>query len=187
VHTALSFPLIGEDVLITGAGPIGMMAVAIARHAGARRIVVTDLNDYRLAIAKSLGADAAINISRESVREVMPSLGITSGFDVTLEMSGSPKALSSAVDLSYHGGKIVLLGILPKTAEIDWHQVIFKGLQIKGIYGREMFDTWYKMGAMLQSGLDLSPVITHKFAFDDYQKGFEAMISGNCGKVVLEL
>lgn len=187
VHTALSYNLLGEDVLITGAGPIGMMAVAIARHAGAKNVVITDLNDYRLDIAKSMGADAAVNITRESLKEVMPKLGIKYGFDVILEMSGNARALSSAIDVAFHGAKIALLGILPKHTEIDWHQVIFKGLFIKGIYGREMFDTWYKMGAMLQSGLDVSPVITHKFAFEDYQKGFEAMISGNCGKVILEL
>jgi threonine 3-dehydrogenase len=187
VHTALSYSLIGEDVLITGAGPIGLMAVAIARHAGARNVVITDLNDFRLDIAKKMGANAAVNVAKQSLKEVLPSLDIKYGFDVILEMSGSPKALSSAIDVAFHGAKIALLGILPKHTEIDWHQVIFKGLFIKGIYGREMFDTWYKMGAMLQSGLDVSSVITHKYAFEDYQKGFEAMISGNCGKVILEL
>lgn len=187
VHTALSYSLIGEDVLITGAGPIGLMAVAIARHAGARNVVITDLNDFRLDIAKKMGANAAVNVAKQSLKEVLPSLDIKYGFDVILEMSGSPRALSSAIDVAFHGAKIALLGILPKHTEIDWHQVIFKGLFIKGIYGREMFDTWYKMGAMLQSGLDVNAVITHKYAFEDYQKGFEAMISGNCGKVILEL
>jgi threonine 3-dehydrogenase len=187
VHTALSYSLIGEDVLITGAGPIGLMAVAIARHAGARNVVITDLNDFRLDIAKKMGANAAVNVAKQNLKEVLPGLGIKYGFDVILEMSGSPRALASAIDVAFHGAKIALLGILPKHTEIDWHQVIFKGLFIKGVYGREMFDTWYKMGAMLQSGLDVSPVITHKFAFEDYEKGFEAMISGNCGKVILEL
>lgn len=187
VHTALSFNLVGEDVLVTGAGPIGLMAVAIARHCGARNVVITDLNDYRLDLAKKLGANAAVNISRQSLKDVISSLGIKYGFDVILEMSGSPKALSSAIDAAFHGARIALLGILPKHTEIDWHQVIFKGLTLKGIYGREMFDTWYKMGAMLQSGLNIKPVITHKFAFEDYQKGFDSMISGNCGKVILEM
>jgi threonine 3-dehydrogenase len=187
VHTALSYSLIGEDVLITGAGPIGIMAVAIAKHAGARNVVITDLNDYRLDLAKKMGATFAVNVARQSLKEVMPSLDIKYGFDVILEMSGSPRALSTAIDVAFHGAKFALLGILPKDTEIDWHQVIFKSLSFKGVYGREMFDTWYKVGAMLQSGLDVSPVITHKFAFDDYHKGFEAMISGNCGKVILEL
>lgn len=187
VHTALSFDLIGEDVLITGAGPIGLMAAAIARHVGARNVVITDINEYRLNLARKLKINAAVNVQKESLLEVMPKLGIHHGFDVILEMSGNPRALSSAVDLCYHGAKIALLGILPKEAPIDWHQVIFKGLIIKGIYGREMFETWYKMAAMLQSGLDVSSCITHKFAFDDFQKAFDVMMTGNSGKVILEL
>lgn len=187
VHTALSYDLIGEDVLITGAGPIGLMAAAIAKHVGARNVVITDLNDFRLDLARKMGVNAAVNVQKESLKEVMSKLGIKHGFDVVLEMSGNSRALASAIDSTFHGAKIALLGILPKNTEIDWHQVIFKGLTIKGIYGREMFETWYKMSAMLQSGLDVSPVITHRFAFDDYQKGFDAMLSGNSGKVILEL
>lgn len=187
VHTALSFDLVGEDVLITGAGPIGLMAVAIAKHAGARNVVITDTNDFRLDLAKKLGADAAVNILTTQLRDVMSDLKINYGFDVILEMSGNPDALRSALDVAFHGAHIALLGILPQNASIDWHQVIFKGLFIKGIYGREIFATWHKMTAMLESGLDISPVITHRFAFEDYQKGFEAMMSGKCGKVILDL
>lgn len=185
-HSALSFDLVGEDVLITGAGPIGMMAVAICRHVGARNIVVTDLNDYRLDLAHSLGATAAINVRNQTLETSMKELGIT-GFDVGLEMSGSAQAFESMLENMYHGGRIALLGILPSSAQIDWDQVIFKGLILKGIYGREMFETWYKMQTMLQSGLDISPVLTHKFPFDEFQNGFDAMLSGNCGKVILEL
>lgn len=187
VHTALSFDLVGEDVLITGAGPIGVMAVAIAKKVGARNVVITDVNDYRLDLAKKVGATEAINIQKTSIKEVFPKLNIKYGFDVILEMSGNADALRSAIDVSFYGAHIALLGILPQNALIDWHQVIFKGLFIKGIYGREIFNTWYKMIALLESGLDISPVITHRFAFEDYQKGFEAMMSGKCGKVVLEL
>ncbi|MDR3623904.1 MAG: L-threonine 3-dehydrogenase [Chlamydiales bacterium] len=188
VHTALSFSLIGEDVLITGAGPLGLMAVAIAKFAGARNVVITDMNEYRLDLAKKMGATAAVNIQKENLRSVMTSLGIKYGFDVILEMSGSSKALSSAIDVAFHGACIVLLGILPKhNSDIDWHQVIFKCLNIKGIYGREMFGTWYKMIAMLQSGLNIAPVITHKVPLSEFQIGFDAMLSGTCGKVILEI
>lgn len=185
-HTALSFNLVGEDVLITGAGPIGIMAVAIARHVGARHIVITDVNDYRLELARKMGATRAVNVSRENLQGVMDELRMTEGFDVGLEMSGVPSAFSSMLTHMNHGGKIALLGIPPSNTAIDWNQVIFKGLEIKGIYGREMFETWYKMVSMLQSGLDLSPIITHHYAVDDYQAGFEAMLSGQSGKVILD-
>ncbi|WP_374336180.1 L-threonine 3-dehydrogenase [Leeia sp.] len=185
-HTALSFNLVGEDVLITGAGPIGIMAVAIARHVGARHIVITDVNDYRLELARKMGATHAVNVSRENLQDVMDELRMTEGFDVGLEMSGVPSAFSSMLTHMNHGGKIALLGIPPSNTAIDWNQVIFKGLEIKGIYGREMFETWYKMVSMLQSGLDLSPIITHHYAVDDYQAGFEAMLSGQSGKVILD-
>ncbi len=186
VHTALSFNLVGEDVLITGAGPIGIMAVAIARHVGARHVVITDVNDYRLDLARRMGATRAVNAARESLRDVMQDLGMTEGFDVGLEMSGVPSAFADMLACMNHGGKVALLGIPPSHTVIDWNQVIFKGLEIKGIYGREMYETWYKMVAMLQSGLDLSPIITHRFAAADYRPGFEAMLSGNSGKVILD-
>ena len=185
-HTALSFNLVGEDVLITGAGPIGIMAAAIARHVGARHVVITDVNDYRLALAKRMGATRALNVSRENLRDAMSDLHMTEGFDVGLEMSGVPSAFSSMLECMNHGGKVALLGIPPSPMAIDWNQVIFKGLEIKGIYGREMFETWYKMVAMLQSGLDLKPLITHHFAVEDYQAGFAAMLSGQSGKVILD-
>jgi threonine 3-dehydrogenase len=185
-HTALSFDLVGEDVLITGAGPIGAMAAAIARHVGARNVVITDINDYRLELARKMGATRAVNVVRESLGDVMRELRMTEGFDVGLEMSGVPTAFTSMLDHMNHGGKIALLGIPPSQTAIDWNQVIFKGLEIKGIYGREMFETWYKMVAMLQSGLDLSPIVTHRFAVDDYQAGFDAMLSGQSGKVILD-
>jgi len=185
-HTALSFNLVGEDVLITGAGPIGIMAAAIARHVGARHVVITDVNDYRLDLARKMGATLALNVERESLRDAMTGLGMTEGFDVGLEMSGAREAFASMLELMNHGGKVALLGIPPPNMPIDWNHVIFKGLEIKGIYGREMFETWYKMVAMLQSGLDLSPVITHRFPVDDYQAGFAAMLSGNSGKVILD-
>jgi threonine 3-dehydrogenase len=184
-HTALSFDMVGEDVLITGAGPIGCMAAAIARHVGARNIVVTDVNDYRLELARRLGATRTVNVASEELRDVMKGLGIVGGFDIGLEMSGSPQAFEQMLDNMYNGGRIALLGILPNGAGIDWDKVIFKGLFLKGIYGREMFETWYKMQTMLLSGLDISPVITHRFKFDDFQKGFDAMLSGSSGKVVL--
>lgn len=184
-HTALSFDLVGEDVLITGAGPIGIMAVAIARHVGARHIVITDVNEYRLDLARKMGATRAVNVAKENLREVMNELGMTEGFDVGLEMSGVPQAFRSMLEAMNHGGKIAMLGIPPSEAAVDWNQVIFKGLIIKGIYGREMYETWYKMVAMIQSGLDLTPILTHRFPVDQYQQGFETMGSGQSGKVVL--
>ena len=186
-HTALSFDMVGEDVIITGAGPIGCMAAAIARHVGARNVVITDVNDYRLALAAKLGANRTVNVSRENLRDVTHELGMVGGFDVGMEMSGSPAAFEQMLDNMYNGGRIALLGILPNGAGIDWDKVIFKGLFLKGIYGREMFETWYKMQTMLLSGLDISPVITHRFSFDDFQAGFDAMLSGQSGKVVLGL
>lgn len=186
VHTALSFDLVGEDVLITGAGPIGIMAVAICKFVGARHVVITDVNPWRLELAKKMGATRAVDVSKESLKDVMKDLGMTEGFDVCLEMSGAPSAFKDMLDNIIHGGKIALLGIPPGDMSINWNDVIFKGLIIKGIYGREMYETWYKMTAIIQAGLDLSPVITHRFGIDDFQKGFDAMLSGQCGKVILE-
>ncbi|HOB19421.1 MAG TPA: L-threonine 3-dehydrogenase [Candidatus Atribacteria bacterium] len=185
VHTALSFDLLGEDVLITGAGPIGIMAVAVAKHAGARHVVITDMNPYRLDLAKSMGATAALDVRTDSIKECMSRLGMKEGFDVGLEMSGSSGAFNDMIDVMCHGGKIALLGIQGKDTAIDWEKVVFNGLTIKGIYGRQMFETWYKMTVMIQSGLDISPVITHRYKVDDYQEAFEVMASGNSGKVVL--
>ncbi|AKE51037.1 L-threonine 3-dehydrogenase [Kangiella geojedonensis] len=184
-HTALSFDLVGEDVLITGAGPIGIMAVAIAKHVGARHVVITDMNDYRLDLAKQMGATRTVNVTQEKLEDVMDELGMKEGFDVGLEMSGAPPAFASMLNTMNHGGKIAMLGIPSSDMAIDWNQVIFKGLVIKGIYGREMYETWYKMIAMLQSGLDLSPVITHRFDIDKFEEGFETMAGGQSGKVVL--
>lgn len=186
VHTALSFNLVGEDVLITGAGPIGIMAVAIAKHVGARHVVITDVNDYRLELARKMGATRAVNVAREDLKAVMQELAMTEGFDVGLEMSGNPQAFRQMLDVMNHGGKVALLGIPPKDTSIDWNQVIFKGLEIKGIYGREMFETWYKMVALIQSGLDITPIITHHFKVDDFEQGFAAMLSGQSGKVILD-
>lgn len=186
VHTALSYDLVGEDILITGGGPIGCMAAAICRFAGARHVVVTDINPYRLELAKKMGATRAVNVSKAELKTVMQELGMTEGFDVGLEMSGAAPAIRQMIDLMRHGGKIAMLGIPPKELAIDWSQVIFKGLFIKGIYGREMYDTWYKMKSMIQSGLDMTAMITHKFKIDDYQKAFEVMASGESGKVVLD-
>jgi len=186
-HTALSFDMVGEDVIITGAGPIGCMAAAIARHVGARNVVITDVNEYRLNLALKLGATRAVNVAKEKLPDVMKELGMVGGFDVGMEMSGSPQAFEQMLENMYNGGRIALLGILPNGAGIDWDKVIFKGLFLKGIYGREMFETWYKMQTMLRSGLDISPVITHHFKFDDFQAGFDAMLSGNSGKVILSL
>ncbi len=186
VHTALSFDLVGEDVLITGAGPIGIMAAAVAKHVGARHVVVTDINPYRLELAKKMGATRAVDVSKENLKDVMDDLGMTEGFDVGLEMSGVPVAFRDMLNKMNHGGKIAMLGIPPQDVAIDWNQVIFKGLVIKGIYGREMFETWYKMASLLQSGLDLSPIITHTFSIDDFQKGFDTMGSGQSGKVILD-
>ncbi len=184
-HTALSFDLVGEDVLITGAGPIGVMAVAIARYAGARHIVITDINDYRLELAMKMGATAALNVTRESLDDTMKKLGMTEGFDVGMEMSGNPQAFRDMLRTMHHGGKIAILGIPPDETSIDWNQVIFKGLILKGIYGREMFETWYKMSSMLQSGLKIEPIITHHFDVDDFQPAFDLMESGQSGKVIL--
>ncbi len=185
-HSALSFDLVGEDVLITGAGPIGIMAVAICRHVGARHVVITDVNDYRLGLAEKMGATRTVNVSRTSVEEVMRELGMREGFDVGLEMSGHPDALHTMLATLHHGGRMALLGIPPGDIPVDWNQVIFKGLVLKGIYGREMFETWYKMTSMLQSGLDISPVITHHYAAADYQTGFDVMRTGQSGKVILD-
>tara|TARA_R110001583_G_C5670499_1_gene410893 strand:+ start:9963 stop:10988 length:1026 start_codon:yes stop_codon:yes gene_type:complete len=185
-HTALSFDLVGEDVLITGAGPIGIMAAAICRHIGARHVVITDVNDYRLELAQKIGVTRAVNVAKENLKTVMQELNMSEGFDVGLEMSGVESAFHSMLDCINHGGKIAMLGIPSHNMAIDWGQVIFKGLIIKGIYGREMYETWYKMSAMLQSGLDLSPIITHRFNIDDFQQGFDAMLSGASGKVILE-
>jgi threonine 3-dehydrogenase len=185
VHTALSFDLVGEDVLITGAGPIGIMAAAVARHVGARNVVITDINTYRLDLAVTMGATRAVNVSNTQLQDVMNELGMTEGFDVGLEMSGVPMALRDMLDKMNNGGKIAMLGIPPNDVAIDWNQVIFKGLTIKGIYGREMFETWYKMASLIQAGLDLQPMVTHQFAIDDFQQGFNTMESGQSGKVVL--
>jgi len=186
VHTALSFDLVGEDVLITGAGPIGIMAAAVCRHVGARHVVITDVNEYRLELAKKMGATCTVNVLNQDLKQVMDSLGMTEGFDVGLEMSGVPSAVQSMLATMNNGGKIAMLGIPPSDMAVDWNQVIFKGLQIKGIYGREMFETWYKMVSLLQSGLDISPIITHQFNINDFQKGFDVMDSGLSGKVILE-
>ncbi len=185
VHTALTYDLVGEDVLITGAGPIGIMAAAVARHVGARHVVITDINPYRLQLAADMGATRAVNVAEESLDTVMSELGMTEGFDVGLEMSGAPQAFDSMLNAMNHGGRVAILGIPPSTMAVDWNQVIFKGLTLKGIYGREMFETWYKMASLIQSGLDLSPMITHRFSVDDFQQGFETMASGQSGKVLL--
>jgi len=184
-HTALSFDMLGEDVLITGAGPIGCMAAAIARHAGARFVVVTDVNPYRLELAKKMGATLTLDVRKETIEDSQKKLGMKEGFDVGLEMSGNPDAFRSMMTNMCHGGKIALLGILPGNAAIDWNTVIFNGLTIKGIYGREMYETWYKMTSMLQTGLDITPIITHHFHYTEYEKGFEVMRSGQSGKVIL--
>jgi threonine 3-dehydrogenase len=185
-HTALSFNLVGEDVLITGAGPIGIMAAAIARHVGARHIVITDVNPYRLQLALRMGATRAVDVSKQTLKQTMAELGMVEGFDVGMEMSGVPSAFRDLLENMNHGGKVALLGIPPSDTAIDWNQVIFKGLEIKGVYGREMFETWYKMVAMLQSGLDLSPILTHRFRVDEFRTGFETMLSGRSGKVILD-
>ncbi len=185
LHTALSFDILGEDVLITGAGPIGLMATAICWHAGARSVVVTDINDYRLDLARTMGATVALNVAERGIGEIMPELKISEGFDVGLEMSGNPAAFQTMVGHMAHGGKIALLGIPPKTLSIDWNKVVFSMLTLKGIYGREMFETWYKMKILLEGGLDIAPVITHRLAAEDFEKGFALMNEGNCGKVIL--
>jgi threonine 3-dehydrogenase len=184
-HTALSFDLVGEDVLITGAGPIGIMAVAIAKYAGARHVVITDINDYRLDLARKMGATAAVNVTTDLMDKTMLDLGMEEGFDVGMEMSGNPQAFRDMLRTMHHGGKVAMLGILPAETAIDWNQVIFKGLELKGVYGREMFETWYKMSSMLQSGLNIEPVITHHFPISEYLPAFELMESGQTGKVIL--
>lgn len=184
-HAALSWNLVGEDILITGAGPIGVMAAAVCKHAGARSVVITDVNDYRLNLAKKMGANRAVNVTKESLDDVKEELKIREGFDVALEMSGVPSAFETILKHIIHGGKISMLGIMPDGTGINWSKVIFKGLMIKGIYGREMYETWYKMDAMVHAGLDLSPIITHQFSFKDFEKGFQQMLSGESGKVIL--
>ncbi len=186
VHTALTFDVLGEDVLITGAGPIGIMAAAIVKHAGARFIVVTDVNDYRLELAKKMGATVAVNVSRTALRDVQKELGMKEGFDVGLEMSGNPAAFHEMIEGMCHGGKIAMLGIPSGPIAIDWNKVVFNMLTIKGIYGREMYETWYKMTVMLESGLDIRPVITHRFHYTEFEQGFQAMLGGQSGKVVLD-
>jgi threonine 3-dehydrogenase len=186
VHTALSFDLVGEDVLVTGAGPIGIMAAAVACHVGARNVVITDVNEYRLNLAKKLGRVRTVNPSKEKLTDVMKEIGMVEGFDVGLEMSGNKTAFNDLLEVINHGGKVALLGIFPEHVSIDWNKVIFKGLILKGIYGREMYETWYKMTALIQSGLDISPIITHTFPAKDYLKAFEIMNEGKAGKVILE-
>jgi threonine 3-dehydrogenase len=186
VHTALSFPLLGEDVLITGAGPIGIMAAAVAKHSGARFVVITDVNEYRLDLARKMGVDLAVNVkTNPNLKEVQKQLGMKEGFDVGLEMSGNTAALRDMVDNMCHGGKIAMLGIPTEQAPFDWTKVVFNMLTIKGIYGREMYETWYKMTVMLESGLNINPIVTHRFHYTEFEKGFEVMLSGNSGKVVL--
>ena len=186
VHTALSFDVLGEDVLITGAGPIGIMAAAVVKHAGARFVVVTDVNDYRLELAKRMGATVALNVSKSNLRDAQRELGMKEGFDVGLEMSGNPSAFRDMIASMAHGGKIAMLGIPSEPIAIEWNTVVFNMLTIKGIYGREMYETWYKMTVMLESGLDIKPVITHRYHFTEFEKGFAAMKSGQSGKVVLD-
>jgi threonine 3-dehydrogenase len=185
VHTALSFDILGEDVLVTGAGPIGCMAVAVARHAGARHIVVTDVNPYRLKLAEAAGASMTVEVGKDDLSEVKEQLGMKEGFDVAMEMSGNPAALATIIENMCHGGKIALLGILSRTSDFDWNKVIFNGLTLKGIYGREMFETWYKMSSMIQSGLNIEPLITHRFHYTEFEEGFRVMASGMSGKVIL--
>ena len=186
-HTALSFPLLGEDVLITGiGGPIGSMAAAICKFSGARNIIGTDLSPYRRELASKLGATAVIDPTKESLKEVMERHEMVGGFDIGLECSGSPAAFNDMVNHMYNGGKISLLGLLPQNTQINWSKLIFKGLTLKGIYGREMYETWYQMEMMLTTGLDISPIITHRFPADDFQKAFDIMEEGNCGKIILE-
>jgi len=186
VHTALSFDLVGEDVLITGAGPIGCMAVPICKQAGARHVVITDINPYRLELSRKMGVNLALDVRTEKLADAMKTLGMKEGFDIALEMSGSPKAFADILPNMFHGGKIALLGIMPGSAAIDWNLVVFNQLTIKGIYGREMYETWYKMTALIQSGLDISPVITHRFPYKEFREAIELMKSGNSGKIVLD-
>ena len=186
VHTALSFDLVGEDVLVTGAGPIGIMGALVAQKAGARKVVITDISPYRIALAKRMGVQHVVNAGEETLKHVMERIGMTEGFDVGLEMSGAAPAMRDMIDTMNNGGKIALLGIAPTEFAVDWNKIIFKMLNVKGIYGREMYETWYKMIALVQSGLDLSELITHRISIDDYEVGFAAMISGEAGKVVMD-
>jgi threonine 3-dehydrogenase len=185
VHTALMFDVLGEDVLITGAGPIGIMSAAVARHAGARYIVITDVNDTRLELARQVGVDLAVNVKTQSLQDAQKQLGMREGFDVGMEMSGNPSGFRDMIANMAHGGKIAMLGIPTQDMSIDWRKVIFSMLTIKGIYGREMYETWYKMTILLQSGLDITPVITHRYSYQDFEEGFKAMRTGNSGKVIL--
>lgn len=186
VHTALSWDLVAEDVLITGAGPIGCMAVAIAKFSGAKNIVITDVNPYRLELARTMGATRAVDVSREKLSDVMKELGMTEGFDVALEMSGHPSGLNDILEYTSNGAKVSLLGIFPEKCAIDWDKVIFKGLILKGIYGREMYETWYKMSSMIKAGLNVQPIITHRYHYTEFEKAFEMMMSGKSGKIVLD-
>jgi threonine 3-dehydrogenase len=186
VHTALSFPVLGEDVLITGAGPIGIMAIPVVRHAGARHVVITDVNPFRLDLARKMGATLAVNPQEMPLADVQKRLGMAEGFDVGLEMSGNAQALREMIANMSHGGKIAILGIPASESMMDWRQVIFNMITLKGVYGREMYETWYKMSVMLESGVDISPVITHRFAYHEFERGFEAMVAGQAGKVILD-
>ena len=186
VHSALAFPMVGEDVLITGAGPIGIMAIAVARHIGARHIVITDVNPYRLELAEKFDVTRTVDVTKEKLSDIQKELGMTEGFDIGLEMSGNPSAFKDMIANMAHGGSIAMLGIPPEEIAIDWNKVVFNMLTIKGIYGRKIFETWYHMTVLLQSGVNIEPVITHRFPYQEYEKGFEAMMSGNCGKVILE-
>lgn len=186
-HCALSFDMVGEDVLITGAGPIGMLTVGICRFVGARHIVITDVNEHRLKIAREMGATRAINIEKDSIEATIKDLKMSNGFDIGIEVSGNPEAFRSMLKNMYHGGRIALLGFLPESTRVDWNEVIFKSLHIKGIYGREMYETWYKMTQLLRSGLDVSPVLTHQFPLEQHQEAFETVSQGQCGKVVLDI
>jgi len=185
-HTALSFKVLNEDILITGAGPIGIMAVAIAQHAGARHVVITDVNEYRLELARKMGATLAINVAKQKLEDALEELNIVEGFDVGLEMSGNPSAFHSMIDHMCHGGKIAMLGIPAGKLDIDWNKVVFNMLTIKGIYGREMYETWYEMSVMVENGLNIKPAITHHFHYSDFQQAFELMESGNSGKIILD-
>ncbi len=186
VHATLTFPLVGEDVLVTGAGPIGIMAAAVSRFVGARFVVITDINPYRLELARSMGVTRAVDARNEDLHDVMHDLGMTEGFDIGLEMSGAPSAFMDMLETMNHGGKIAMLGIPSEPMAIDWNRVIFKGLTLKGIYGREMYETWYKMANLIEAGLELGPIITHRFAVDDFQEAFDVMRSGKAGKVILD-
>lgn len=186
VHSALAFPMVGEDVLITGAGPIGIMAIAVARHAGARHVVITDVNPYRLELAEKFDVTRTVDVTKENLKDIQKELGMTEGFDIGLEMSGNASAFKDMIANMAHGGNIAMLGIPPEEMAIDWNKVVFSMLTLKGIYGRKIFETWYQMSVLLQSGVNIEPVITHRFPAEEYKKGFKAMMSGNCGKVILE-